>query len=118
MMLNKLPQNTPIAMILSHLETLGRHSKRNRALFACRLAFRVRDVSALQVADVLALDGSIRRFYISSDGHRFHLNDELRCELHRYLVWHFGLEDPSLKKLAKLNLKKPLFETQKKIDGM
>jgi hypothetical protein len=115
MMLNKLPPNTPLPTVLSHLETLGKHSKRNRALYACRVALRARDVSALQLADILAMDGSIRRFYISPDGRRFHLNDELRSELHRYLVWYFDLEDASLKKLTKTEaIKLPLFNTQKK----
>lgn len=116
MMLNKLPPNTSITTVLSHLETLGRHGLRNRTIYACRLALRIRDVSALQVSDVLAMDGSIRRLYISPDGRRFHLNDELRSELHRYLVWYFDLEvGSSLRQLAKTkNLNISLFPTQKK----
>lgn len=115
MMLNKLPPNTPITSVLSHLETLGKHGFRNRAIFACRFALRIRDVSALQVSDVLAMDGTIRRLYISPDGRRFHLDDELRSELHRYLVWYFDLEDGSLRQLTKTtNLNIPLFPTQKK----
>lgn len=114
-MLNKLPPNTPITSVLSHLETSGKYGFRNRAIFACRFALRIRDVSALQVSDVVALDGSIRRIYISPDNRHFKLDDELRAELHRYLVWYFDLEDTSLRQLTKTtNLNIPLFPTQKK----
>jgi hypothetical protein len=115
MMLNKLPPNIPITSVLSHLETSGKYGFRNRAIFACRFVLRIRDVSALQVSDVLAMDGTIRRFYISPDGRRFRLDDELRTELQRYLVWYFDLDDASLRQLTKMpNLNTPLFPTQKK----
>jgi len=114
MMLNKMPPNTSINSVLSHLENTTKWGARNRALFAFRQVFRIRDISALRVADVLNLDTSIRKFYIAEDGTRFELTSDLQDEVHRYLISKFNLTGNSLEPLIKTNLNVPLFPTQKR----
>jgi hypothetical protein len=114
MMLNKMPPNTPISLVLSHLETATKWGRRNRAMFALRQLLRIRDISVLQVSDVLGYDGKLRSHYISDDGIFYELDDEVKDELHRYLLTRFELEGNSLKDLVGADLDVPLFPTQKR----
>lgn len=68
MMLNKIPPNTSISSVLSHLEKASKYGDRNRAMFALRQLLRIRDISVLQVSDVLGLNGVVRGHYIAQDG--------------------------------------------------
>jgi hypothetical protein len=114
MMLNKLPPNTPINLVLSHLETATKWGARNRAMFALRQQLRIRDISVLKVIDVVSLDGRVRGHFISEDGLLFEFDEEVKAELHRYLLSRFELEDESLKPLIEMNLNVTLFPTQKR----
>ena len=114
MMLNKIPPNTPITSVLSHLETATKWGSRNRAMFALRQCLRIRDISVLKVSDVLGFDGQVRGHYISEDGIFYELDDDVKGELHRYLVSRFQLTGVSLKDLVGVDLNVPLFPTQKR----
>lgn len=114
MMLNKMPPNIPISSVLSHLETATKWGARNRAMFALRQYLRIRDISRLQVSDVLGLQGIVRGHYISEDGIVYLLDDDLKQELHRYLLSRFQLTGNSLKPLINTDLDVPLFPTQKR----
>lgn len=114
MMLNKMPPNIPISSVLSHLGTAAKWGARNRAMFALRQHLRIRDISRLQVSDVLGLNGVIRGHYISEDGIVYLLDDDLKEELHRYLLSRFQLKGNSLKPLISNDLDVPLFPTQKR----
>ncbi len=114
MMLNKMPPNIPISSVLSHLETATKWGARNRAMFALRQYLRIRDISRLQVSDVLGLNGVVRGHYISEDGIVYLLDDDLKEELHRYLLSRFQLTGNSLKPLINTDLDVPLFPTQKR----
>lgn len=114
MMLNKMPPNTPISLVLIHLETATKWGGRNRAMFALRQLLRIRDISVLKVSDVLGFDGSLRSHYISDDGIFYELDNEVKGELHRYLLTRFELKGDSLKDLVGADLDVPLFPTQKR----
>lgn len=114
MMLNKMPPNIPISSVLSHLETATKWGARNRAMFALRQHLRIRDISRLQVSDVLGLQGVVRGHYISEDGIVYLLDDDLKEELHRYLLSRFQLMGNSLKPLINTDIDVPLFPTQKR----
>ena len=114
MMLNKMPPNVPISSLLSHLETSSKWGARNRAMFALRQCLRIRDISVLQVSDVLGLNGVVRGHYIAQDGIVYLLDDDLKEELHRYLLNRFQLGGNSLKPLINTDLDVPLFPTQKR----
>lgn len=114
MMLNKMPPNTTISSVLSHLETATKYGDRNRAMFALRQLLRIRDISVLQVSDVLGLNGVVRGHYIAQDGIVYLLDDDLKEELHRYLLSRFQLKGNSLKPLINTDLDVPLFPTQKR----
>jgi hypothetical protein len=114
MMLNKLPTNTPLHSILDYLETSPRWGARNRALFALRQRLRIKDISVLQVSDVLGLHGAVRGHFIAKDGTVFLLDEPLRAELHRYLISRFQPQVDSLKALINTDLDVPLFPTQKR----
>jgi hypothetical protein len=114
MMLNKMPPNTTISSVLSHLETSTKWGSRNRAMFALRQLLRIRDISVLQVSDVLGLNGVVRGHYIAQDGIVYLLDDDLKQELHRYLLSRFQLKGNSLKPLINTDLDVPLFPTQKR----
>jgi hypothetical protein len=62
---------------------------------------------------VLGLDGKIRSCYIADDGQVFFINEHLRAEMHRYLVFRFKLSGNSLRPLLSQRLDEPLFRTQK-----
>jgi len=114
MMLNKLPPNTSINLVLSHLETNTKWGARNRAMFALRQCLRIKDISVLQISDVVGFDGAIRGHIISDDGRLFVLNDQLKAELRRYLLSRFELANDSLLSLLETDLTVPLFPTQKR----
>lgn len=114
MMLNKIPPNTSISSVLSHLEKASKYGDRNRAMFALRQLLRIRDISVLQVSDVLGLNGVVRGHYIAQDGIVYLLDDDLKEELHRYLLSRFQLKGNSLKLLINTDLDVPLFPTQKR----
>ncbi len=114
MMLNKMPANTTIQAILSYLETDTKWGPRNRAQFALRQQLRIKDISALQVSDVLGLNGEVRCHYIAKDGSVYLLGADLKEELHRYLLSRFQLAGNSLKPLINSELNIPLFPTQKR----
>jgi hypothetical protein len=75
-----MPPNVPISSVLSHLETATKWGVRNRAMFALRQYLRIRDISRLQVSDVLGLNGVVRGHYISEDGIVYLLDDDLKEE--------------------------------------
>lgn len=114
MMLNKMPPNIPISSVLSHLEKTTKWGARNRAMFALRQHLRIRDISRLQVSDVLGLNGVVRGHYISEDGIVYLLDDDLKNELHRYLLSRFQPKGNSLKLLLNTDMDVPLFPTQKR----
>ena len=114
MMLNKMPPNVSMRLVLSHLETATKYGDRNRAMFALRQLLRIRDISVLQVSDVLGLNGVVRGHYIAQDGIVYLLDDDLKEELHRYLLSRFQLKGNSLKPLINTDLDVPLFPTQKR----
>jgi hypothetical protein len=68
----------------------------------------------LQVSDVLGLNGVVRGHYIAQDGIVYLLDDDLKEELHRYLLSRFQLKGNSLKPLINTDLDVPLFPTQKR----
>lgn len=114
MMLNKLPTNTPLHSILDYLETSTKWGARNRAQFVLRQQLRIKDISALQVSDVLGLHGVVRSHYIAQDGTAYLLDEALRAELDRYLISRFQPQGNSLKSLINNDLDVPLFPTQKR----
>lgn len=114
MMLNKLPVNTPLPSILSYLDTSGKWGARNRALFALRQQLRIKDISDLLVSDMVNPDMTIRRLFISNDGNRFELSEEVQAEVHRYLLARFEIKGETLEPLLALDLDVPLFPTQKR----
>lgn len=97
MMLNKFPANTSLQSILNYLETSTKWGARNRAQFALRQQLRIKDISGLQVADMLGHHGVIRGHYIAEDGITYLLDEQLRAELHRYLISRFQLQGDSLR---------------------
>jgi hypothetical protein len=68
----------------------------------------------LQVSDVLGFHGVVRGHYIAEDGTAYLLDDELKQELHLYLISRFQLQGGSLKALINTDLDVPLFPTQKR----
>jgi hypothetical protein len=114
MMLNKLPTNTPLHSILDYLETSTKWGARNRAQFALRQQLRIKDISGLQVSDMLGHHDVVRGHYIAEDGITYLLDEQLRGELHRYLISRFQLQGDSLKALVNTDLDVPLFPTQKR----
>jgi hypothetical protein len=114
MMLNKLPDNTSLQSILNYLDTSAKWGARNRALFAVRQQLRIKDISDLLVSDLVNPDMTIRRFFISKDGIRFELGDDVRAEVRRYLIARFDIESESLEALLALDLNVSLFPTQKR----
>lgn len=114
MMLNKFPANTSLQSILNFLETSPKWGARNRALFAVRQYLRIKDISNLLVSDLVNLDMTIRRFFISKDGIRFELSDEVQAEVHRYLIDRFDIEGESLEPLLALDRNVSMFPTQKR----
>lgn len=114
MMLNQLPKNVPIKTVLNFLGTSPRYCTRNRALYAIRQELRIKDIAALQVADILTPDLEIVEAYVSDiDGTRFELSNHLRSELRNYLCSFYGIAGVSLKPLAVHDVFVPLFPTQK-----
>lgn len=114
MMLNKFPANTSLQSILNYLDTSTKWGARNRAQFALRQRLQIKDISVLQVSDVLGLHGVVRCHYIAEDGITYLLDEQLRAELHRYLISRFQLKGDSLKALVDTDLDVPLFPTQKR----
>lgn len=114
MMLNKFPANTSLQSILSFLDTSSKWGARNRALFAVRQKLRIRDITDLLVSDLLNPDMTIRRFFISKDGIKFELSEEIQAEVRRYLIDRFDIEGESLEPLLALNRNVALFPTQKR----
>lgn len=114
MMLNKMPANTSLQSILDYLGTSTKWGARNRAQFALRQQLRIKDISALQVSDVLGLHGVVRSHYIAKDGTAYLLDESLRAELQRYLISRFQPQGNSLKALVNTDLDVPLFPTQKR----
>ncbi len=112
MMLNKMPANTSLHSILNYLETSPKWGARNRALFAVRQEFRIKDIAHMTISSVVNLDASIRRFVVASDGKRFDLSAETQAELQRYIHSRFGIK--SLDELTPQQAALPLFITQKK----
>ena len=113
-MLNKIPPNTTISSVLSHLESAKKWGARNRAMFALRQSLRIRDISQLKVSDVIGLNGAVRGHYISDDGTVYLLDDAIKKELERYLISRFQLAGNSLKSLINEDLDVHLFPTQKR----
>lgn len=114
MMLNKMPPNTPLNSILTYLESDERWGSRNRALFAVRQQLRIKDIANLKVIDLLNFDGSIRHIYLGSDGVYFTLDAEVRSEFERYLKDRFALPENALCRLLGIDLRVPVFPTQKR----
>lgn len=114
MMLNKFPANTTLQSILNYLDTSAKWGARNRALFAVRQQLRIRDITDLLVSDLLNPDMTIRRFFISKDGIKFELSEEIQVEVRRYLIDRFDIEGESLEPLLALNRNVSLFPTQKR----
>jgi hypothetical protein len=114
MMLNKFPANTSLQSILNYLDTSNKWGARNRALFAVRQYLRIKDITDLRVSDLVNPDMTIRRFFISKDGIRFELSDEVQAEVHRYLIDRFDIEGESLEPLLALDRNVSMFPTQKR----
>jgi hypothetical protein len=114
MMLNKFPANTSLQSILNYLDTSDKWGSRNRALFAVRQYLRIKDISNLLVSDLVNPDMTIRRFFISNDGIRFELPDEVQAEVHRYLIDRFDIEGESLEPLLALDRNVSMFPNQKR----
>ena len=114
MMLNKFPANTSLQSILNYLGTSDKWGARNRALFAVRQYLRIKDITDLLVSDLVNPDMTIRRFFISKDGIRFELGDEVQAEVHRYLIDRFDIEGESLEPLLALDRNVSMFPTQKR----
>lgn len=113
MMMNKLPPNTTLNDVLAYLEKASKWGQRNRTVFAFRQHLRIKDIAGLQVSDVVNPDITIRRFYLSADGIRFELSDQLQAEVRRYLMARFCLAGASLEPLLGVDLNIALFPTQK-----
>lgn len=91
-MLNHLPDSTPISEVFDFISTLPRYSERNRALFACRIELRIKDICLMTLRDVLCDTGAIKSSIVSKvDGLAFSLSKSLRSELERYLRSRFNL---------------------------
>ncbi len=114
MMLNKMPANTSLQAILSYLDTANKFGARDRALFALRQQLRIKDISGLLVSDLVNPDMTIRRFFISRDGIRSELGDEVQAEVRRYLIARFVTEGDVLEPLLAIDRDIPLFPTQKR----
>lgn len=114
MMLNKFPANTSLQSILNYLDTSAKWGARNRALFAIRQQLRIKDITDLLVSDLLNPDMTICRFFISKEGIKFELSDEVQAEVRRYLIDRFDIEGESLEPLLALNRNVSLFPTQKR----
>jgi hypothetical protein len=114
MMLNKIPANTTLQSILNYLDTSAKWGARNRALFAVRQQLRIKDISDLLVSDMVNPDMTIRRIFISKDGIKFELSEEVQAEVRRYLIDRFDIEGESLEPLLALNRNVSLFPTQKR----
>lgn len=114
MMLNKFPANTSLQSILNYLDTSVKWGARNRALFAVRQQLRIKDISDLLVSDMVNPDMTIRRFFLSKDGIRFELGEDVQAEVRRYLIDRFEIEGESLEPLLTLDLDVSLFPTQKR----
>ncbi len=114
MMLNKLPANTTLQSILNYLDTSTKWGARDRALFAVRQQLRIRDITDMLVSDLLNPDMTIRRFYITKDGIKFELSEEVQAEVRRYLIDRFDIEGESLEPLLALDRNVSLFPTQKR----
>lgn len=113
-MLNNLPSSTSITEVLDFVSTLPRYSERNRALFACRLELRIKDICLLTVGDILLESGVIKTSIVSKlDGRSFSLSTKLREELERYLRNSFSVAETTLKQLFARESGKSLFSTQK-----
>jgi hypothetical protein len=114
MMLNKFPANTSLQTILTYLDSSSKWGARNRALFAVRQQLRIKDISDLLVSDMVNSDMTIRRFFMSRDGNRFELSQEIQAEVHRYLLVRFDIKGETLEPLLALDLDVSLFPTQKR----
>ncbi|PUE27969.1 hypothetical protein [Limnohabitans sp. Jir72] len=114
MMLNKIPANTSLQSILTYLDTSTKWGARNRALFAIRQQLRIKDISDLLVSDIVKPDMTLRRIFISRDGTRFELSEEVQAEVRRYLIARFDIKGTSLEPLLALDLNVSMFPTQKR----
>lgn len=113
-MLNSLPSSTTITEVLDYISTLPRNSERNRAMLACRIELRIKDISSLTVGDVLCAAGHIRTSIVSKiDGKLFELSPALRKELERFIRNRFSVAEATLKRLFARESGKSLFSTQK-----
>lgn len=111
--MNKLPENTPLTLILEYLEEKSsRHGRRDRAIFALRQELRITDIAEMSVSSVVNLDASIRRYIVGPDGKRFDMCENTQTELRRYLLSRFSIK--SLEELTPDQAAAPLFPTQKK----
>ena len=111
MMLNKLA--APLPQVLDFVGANTKWGVRNRALYACRQCLQIKHIANLSVADVLNQDGTVKDFYVASDGRQFELSP-IKSEIIRYLTARFCLVDRSLEPLSTMNLNVPLFPTQKR----
>lgn len=68
---------TSISSVLSHFETAMKWGARNRAMFALRQQLLIREISMLQVSDLLGLDGVLRAHLIAKDGIVYLLDDDI-----------------------------------------
>jgi hypothetical protein len=114
MMLNKIPANTSLQSVLTYLDTSTKWGARNRALFAVRQQLRIKDISDLLVSDMVNPDMTIRQFFMSRDGIRFELSEEVQTEVRRYLIDRFEIKGETLEQLLALDLDVSLFPTQKR----
>ena len=119
MMLNKLPENTPLPTILEFFDLLPRFNERNRCLFALRRVLRLKDIVALKLLDVATQQGRIRNFFISPiDGMRFEFDADVKREIKRYLkFWLLESVPAFLSRSGTINTNIPLFDTQKRASG-
>jgi len=115
-MLNNLPTSTSLNEVFDFISSLPRYSERNRALFACRLELRIKDICLLTLDDVLHASGQIQTMIISKiDGLSFQLSKQLRTEIDRYIRNRFNLgKTASLERVFGLaGADTYLFSTQK-----
>lgn len=113
-MLNSFPSSTSITEVLDYISTLPRYSERNRAMLACRLELRIKDICLLTVGDVLRDTGHVRTSIVSKiDGKMFELSSALQKELVLYLRKRFSVAEATLKRLFARESGKSLFSTQK-----
>ena len=119
MMLNKLPENTPLPTILEFFDLLPRFNQRNRCLYALRRVLRLKDIVALKLLDVATQQGRIRDFFISPiDGMRFEFDADVKREIKRYLkYWLLDSVPAFLSRSGTINTNSPLFDTQKRASG-